>query len=134
MTVTIACRKRVRMSRIFRPRASAAISAAAERRAMSSQIGCPEGASAEWPSDMPSASPTTCDVAAVPRNWQPPPGDAQVWSGVGGLREVFEKLRPKLVTFRDRRQRELFDLPGAPIPDEDVTHSVGIARDEIGCV
>ena len=25
----------------------------------------------------PSASPTTCDVAAVPRNWQPPPGLAQ---------------------------------------------------------
>ena len=25
----------------------------------------------------PSASPTTCDVAAVPRNWQPPPGEAQ---------------------------------------------------------
>ena len=44
---------------------------------MSSQIGCPDGASAEWPSDMPSASPTTCEVAAVPRNWQPPPGEAQ---------------------------------------------------------
>ena len=28
------------------------------------------------PSDMPSASPTTCAVAAVPRNWHPPPGDA----------------------------------------------------------
>ena len=28
---------------------------------MSSQIGWPDGASAEWPSDMPSASPTTCD-------------------------------------------------------------------------
>ena len=26
---------------------------------------------------MPSASPTTCEVAAVPRNWQPPPGVAQ---------------------------------------------------------
>ena len=44
---------------------------------MSIQIGWPEGASAEWPSDMPSASPTTCEVAAVPRNWHPPPGDAQ---------------------------------------------------------
>ena len=44
---------------------------------MSSQIGWPLGASAECGSDMPSASPTTCDVAAVPRNWQPPPGEAQ---------------------------------------------------------
>ena len=44
---------------------------------MSSQIGWPEGASAECPSDRPSASPITCEVAAVPRNWQPPPGDAQ---------------------------------------------------------
>src|ERR1035438_10362159 len=44
---------------------------------MSVQMGCPEGASAECGSDMPSASPTTCAVAAVPRNWQPPPGEAQ---------------------------------------------------------
>jgi len=44
---------------------------------MSSQIGWPEGASAECGSDRPSASPTTCEVAAVPRNWQPPPGEAQ---------------------------------------------------------
>jgi hypothetical protein len=47
------------------------------------------------------------------------PGDAQVWSGLRGLREAFEKLRPKLVTFRDERKRELFDLPDAPRPDED---------------
>jgi hypothetical protein len=45
------------------------------------------------------------------------PGDAQVWSGLGGLRDAFERLRPKLVTFRDERKRELFDLPGAPRPD-----------------
>jgi len=29
---------------------------------------------------MPNASATTCDVAAVPRNWQPPPGEAQAWN------------------------------------------------------
>ena len=44
---------------------------------MSSQIGWPDGARAECGSARPSASPTTCDVAAVPRNWQPPPGEAQ---------------------------------------------------------
>ena len=59
------------------PRASSASTARAERRAMSSQMGWPEGASAACGSVMPSASPTTCEVAAVPRNWQPPPGVAQ---------------------------------------------------------
>ena len=44
---------------------------------MSSQTGSPEGASALWGSAMPSASATTCAVAAVPRNWQPPPGVPQ---------------------------------------------------------
>jgi hypothetical protein len=46
--------------------------------------------------------------------------DAQTWSGLQALRDVFESLRPKLVTFRDERGRELFDLPKAPRPSEDV--------------
>jgi hypothetical protein len=45
--------------------------------------------------------------------------DAQVWSGVGGLAEVFERLRPVLATFRDEDGRELFDLPRAPRPPAD---------------
>ena len=32
------------------------------------------------------------------------PADAQVWSGLPGLREIFESLRPTLVTFRGARQ------------------------------
>jgi hypothetical protein len=47
------------------------------------------------------------------------PADAQTWSGLQGLREVFEALRPRLATFRDERNRELFDLPAAPRPAED---------------
>ncbi|MEO8197101.1 MAG: winged helix DNA-binding domain-containing protein [Thermoanaerobaculia bacterium] len=45
--------------------------------------------------------------------------DAQNWSGIGGLRSTFDALRPALVTFRDARGRELFDLADAPRPDEE---------------
>ncbi len=57
------------------------------------------------------------------------PGDAQAWSGLAGLRPVFEELRPSLVTFRDERKRELFDLPEAPRPPEDVPAPVRFLPD-----
>jgi hypothetical protein len=43
--------------------------------------------------------------------------DAQVWSGLPRLGGLFEALRPRLVSFRDERGSELFDLPKAPRPD-----------------
>lgn len=45
--------------------------------------------------------------------------DTQTWAGLTRLREAFERLRPRLVTFRDEKGVELFDLPDAPRPDAD---------------
>ena len=42
--------------------------------------------------------------------------DAQAFTGLTGLRDVFEQLRPELATFRDESGGELFDLPDAPRP------------------
>lgn len=45
--------------------------------------------------------------------------DMQSWAGLTRMREVFERLRPQLATFRDENGIELFDLPDAPRPAED---------------
>jgi hypothetical protein len=47
------------------------------------------------------------------------PADATAWSGVPGMRAVFEAMRDELHSFRDERGRELFDVPDAPLPPAD---------------
>ncbi|MER5525789.1 winged helix DNA-binding domain-containing protein [Streptomyces sp. NPDC002677] len=43
--------------------------------------------------------------------------DMQTWAGLTRMREVFERLRPRLLAFRDENGVELLDLPDAPRPD-----------------
>lgn len=43
--------------------------------------------------------------------------DMQTWAGLTRLGAAFERLRPRLLTFRAETGAELFDLPDAPRPD-----------------
>jgi hypothetical protein len=47
------------------------------------------------------------------------PADVTAWSGLTGMRPVFVAMRGELRSYRDADGRELFDLDGLPIAEED---------------
>lgn len=80
------------------------------------------GLAERWLGEAPGVEPRTTDLM-----WRYLAGygpatvaDFQSWSGLAGQKGTFAALRDELTVIKDERGRELFDLPGAERPDDDV--------------
>ncbi|QNG21204.1 winged helix DNA-binding domain-containing protein [Rhodococcus triatomae] len=81
----------------------------------------------QWVGQAPAAAPVEELVRRYLAAYGPAgPKDAQAWSGLGRLTEVFDRLRPELEVFTTESGTEVFDLPGAPRPDQDTPAPVRI--------
>lgn len=72
-----------------------------------------------WLGRPPSSSPSPEDMALRYLAAYGPASvkDLQIWSGLTRQRQVIDRLRPRLLSFRDEEGTELLDLPDAPRPD-----------------
>jgi hypothetical protein len=52
--------------------------------------------------------------------------DITTWSGLQAMREITERMRPTLRTYRDERGRELFDVPELELADPDLPAPVRV--------
>lgn len=48
------------------------------------------------------------------------PADVTAWSGVTGMKSVFDSMKDELVSYRDENGKPLVDLEGLPLADPDV--------------
>jgi hypothetical protein len=59
-------------------------------------------------------------VRAMSARWPTLDADAQSWSGIRGMRAIFDRLAPSLRELRDEEGRVLWDVAHAPLPDPEL--------------